>query len=395
MKMHKNIFVGFMALCVASPAFADEVNSEIATSWENPAIQECRTEFESDFCIQNVCKNENNINVYLAKTISQNGVEFCPGMFDYERPANSNRPYLKGWYAKGKGHDDCFWLCKEGFGGKNCSVDYSTGAQTCDAVEIEKFITNSDDTGSALDFDYFKKVHKDCSSKKITTWDGATWKEANKDSYHYSTLGIKKLLAHGAIVQPITARAAGKRNNKGTGVVIVTAIGADFHLLCKNGYKPNADNSDCVPIDAVLCDATPICDGWDHAVFKDTKTYKRKNVDGCIQYRCAQSDYGFAGDPRSEDSARECIKCSADGYYSVLLDDGRCEMSPLEDGKGVEYDENGDVVQFELEKTRKRDMINKTDGNKPCWQYMVEDEEKFRNCLSSGTSSSSSSSSSS
>lgn len=401
MKMHKNIFVGFMALCVASPAFADKVNSEIATSWGNPAIQECRTEFEGDFCIQNVCKNENNINVYLAKTISKNGVEFCPGMFDYDRPANSDRPYLKGWYSDGKGQDDCFWLCKKGFGGKNCSVDYSTGAQTCDAVKIEKFITDSDKTGSALDFDYFEKVHKDCSSKKITTWEGDTWKEANKNSYHYSTLGIKKLLAHGAIVQPITARAAGKRNNKGSGVVIVTAIGADFHLLCKNGYTANADNSDCVPIDSVLCDATPICNGWNHEIFKDREMYKRQNATekymgpsknkerSCIQYRCAQSGYGFAGDPTAADDAgRACIACPPDGYYGTISPNGRCEMSPLEDGKGVEYDEKGNVVQFELEKTRKRDMINKTGGklNKPCWQYMVEDEEEFRNCLASSSS---------
>ena len=190
MKMHKNIFVGFMLLCVASPAFADDMSK-----WGSPEIRTCHTEFSGDFCIQDVCKNENNINVYLAKTISENGVEFCPGMLDYDRPSNSNRPALKSWYSEGKGQDDCFWLCRNGFGGKNCSDNYSTEAKTCDAVEIEKFITNSDNTGSALALAYFKADHYDCSENKITTWNGDTWKETNgKNSWHYLTLGIKKLL---------------------------------------------------------------------------------------------------------------------------------------------------------------------------------------------------------
>ncbi len=402
MKMHKNIFVGFMALCVASPAFAAEVNSDIATSWvEDVAIQYCHTEFAGDFCIQDVCKNENNINVYLAKTISENGVEFCPGMLDYDRPSNSNRPALKSWYSEGKGQDDCFWLCKGGYGGKNCSVNYSTGAQTCDAVEIEKFITNSDKAGSALAWAYFKADTHDCSKNKITTWNGDSWKETNgKDPWHYLTLGIKKLLPHGAIVQPITARAAGRRNYKGTGVVIVTPIDTASWVLCKDGYKPNLAQTDCEPISPAVCGVEVICDGWDKELFKNTETYKKKQVykdgstkDTCVQYRCKQNGYGFAGDPTHlDDSERECIKCSADGYYATIMDNGQCILTPLEDGKGVEYDENGNVVQFELEKTRKRDMINKKDASgKPCWQYLVDDEEEFRNCLSSGTSSSSSS----
>ena len=391
MKMHKNIFVGFMLLCVASPAFADDMSK-----WGSPEIRTCHTEFSGDFCIQDVCKNENNINVYLAKTISENGVEFCPGMLDYDRPSNSNRPALKSWYSEGKGQDDCFWLCRNGFGGKNCSDNYSTEAKTCDAVEIEKFITNSDNTGSALALAYFKADHYDCSENKITTWNGDTWKETNgKNSWHYLTLGIKKLLSHGAIVQPITARAAGRRNYKGTGVVIVTPIGTTTYVLCKDGYKPNDAETDCEPISPAVCGVEVICDGWDKEIFKDSNKYKKKLVykdgsttDTCIQYRCKQTGYGFAGDPTYlDDSERECIECSDDGYYATIMDDGRCEMSPLEEGKGVEYDEKGNVVQFELEKTRKRDMINKTGGklNKPCWQYMVEDEEEFRNCLVSAT----------
>ena len=406
MKMHKNIFVGFMALCVASPALADNV-SNLKSDWGNPAIQKCAKEFAGDFCIQSVCKNENNINVYLAKTIRANGVEFCPGMFDYDRPSNSDRPYLKSWYAKGKGQDDCFWLCKPGFGGRECSADYSGAAVSCDAIDIPKFISDSDESdehGLSVGFDYFQKEHYDCGGK-ITAWDGATWKEANKNSYHYSTLGIKKLLSHGAIVQAVTARAAGRRNKKDTGLVIVVPTGTETYVLCKNGYTANADNSDCVPIDSVLCDTTPICNGWDHEIFKDREMYKRQNAKekyvhiskigaerSCIQYRCAQSGYGFAGDPTATDDAgRACVACPPDGYYGAISPNGRCEMSPLEDGKGVEYDENGNVVQFELEKTRKRDMINKTGGkfNKPCWQYLVDDEDEFRNCLALATASSS------
>lgn len=389
MKMHKNIFVGFMALCVASPAFADKVSGEVSTSWGNPSVKKCISTFPTEFSIDKDGQFQEKINTLLPRTINDNGVEFCPMLIGSYRKNTTDRPALYAYYAQGKSAADCFWVCKDGFGGKNCSVDYSTGAQTCDAVPLDiPRMSGNDDNGS-VKMAYFFKDHYDCSNKV----DGR--KTSDQNNYHYVTMGVEKILEHGVISRPVTIRAFGQKSDKGWNYVLMEPIGADFHLLCKNGYKPNVDNSACVPIDSVLCDATPICDGWDHAVFKDTKTYKRKNVDGCIQYRCAQSDYGFAGDPTSEDSARECIECSADGYYSVLLDDGRCEMRPLEDGKGVEYDENGNVVQFELEKTRKRDMINKTGGklNKPCWQYMVEDEEEFRNCLSSGTSSSSSSSS--
>ena len=219
-----------------------------------------------------------------------------------------------------------------------------------------------------MNFDYFENSLKDCSDKKITTGNGDTWKEAKKDSNHYSTLGIKKLLSHGAIVQPITARAAGRRNKKGTGVVIVTPIDTTTYVLCKDGYRPNSAQTDCEPIKPAVCGVEVICDGWDHEVFEDSNKYKKKQVyidgsttDTCIQYRCKQSGYGFAGDPTYlDDEGRECIECSADGYYATIMDNGRCEMSPLEDGKAVEYDEKGNVVQFELEKTRKRDMIEQT-----------------------------------
>jgi hypothetical protein len=261
-------------------------------------------------------------------------------------------------------------------------------------------MSGNDDNGSVT-MAYFFKDHYDCSNKV----DGR--KTSDQNNYHYVTMGVEKILEHGVISRPVTIRAFGQKSDKGWNYVLMEPIGADFHLLCKNGYKPNVDNSACVPIDSVLCDTTPICVGWDHEIFKDREMYKRQNATekyrpfskakvererSCIQYRCAQSGYGFAGDPTATDDAgRACVACPPDGYYGAISPNGRCEMSPLEDGKGVEYDENGNVVQFELEKTRKRDMINKTGGkfNKPCWQYLVEDEEEFRNCLSSGTSSSS------
>ncbi|MBR6597945.1 MAG: hypothetical protein IKL37_03850 [Alphaproteobacteria bacterium] len=389
MKMHKNIFVGFMALCVASPAFADKVSGEVSTSWGNPSVKKCISTFPTEFSIDEDGQFQEKINVLLPRTINGNGVEFCPMLIASYRSSTTKRPELYAYYAKGKSAADCFWVCKDGFGGKNCSVDYSTGAQTCDAVPLDiPRMSGNDDNGSAK-VAYFFKDHYDCSNKVNER------KTSDQNNYHYVTMGVEKILEHGVISRPVTIRAFGEKSESGWNYALMEPIGADFHLLCKNGYKPNVDNSDCVPIDSVLCDTTPICNGWDHEIFKDREMYKRQNAKekykvlskrererSCIQYRCAQSGYGFAGDPTATDDAgRECVACPPDGYYGTISPNGRCEMSPLEDGKAVEYDEKGNVVQFELEKTRKRDMTEQTYKGKPCWQYLLDGDDEFKACL--------------
>ena len=375
MKMHRNILVGVITLCITSSASAAIVG-QYAASWGSPSVKKCITTFPQEFSIDAAGGFQEKINLLLPRTINENGAEFCPYMAGSYRKNRTERPILRVFYANGKSAADCFWVCKNGWGGHNCSVDYSAGASTCDSVELNIEKISGDTEGTETEFAAFSGEHYDCNNEVNDK------RTSDQNNYHYVTLGVEKILPHGAVVRPVTLRAFAERaNGDDWNYVLLEPIGSDSHVLCKNGYKPSADGTSCVPINAVLCDNTPICDGWDHEVFQDTQNYKRKNVDGCIQYRCAQSGYGFTGNPTGEDSDRECIECSAEGYYASLGDNGICVLSPLKGGEGVEYDEDGNPVVFELEQTRKRDMTERTYKGKPCWQHLLDGDDAFKKCL--------------
>lgn len=375
MKMHRNILVGVMALCITSSASAAIVK-QYASSWGSPSVKKCITTFPQEFSIDESGDLQHQINVLLPRTINENGAEFCPYLAGSYRKNKTERPILRVFYADGKSAADCFWVCKNGWGGHNCSVDYSAGARTCDSVELNIARISDNNKGPETEFAAFSADHYDCNNKV----NG--YRTSDQNNYHYVTLGVEKILTHGVVVRPVTLRAFAERGSGSDwNYVLLETINSDSHVLCKNGYKPSVDNSACVPIDSVLCANTPMCDGWDHEVFQDAQIYKRKVVDGCIQYRCVQSGYGFAGDPTVEDSDRECIECSAEGYYASLGDNGICVLSPLEDDKVVEYDEDGNPVEFELEQTRKRDMTEHTYKGKPCWQHLLDGDDEFKACL--------------
>ena len=94
-------------------------------------------------------------------------------------------------------------------------------------------------------------------------------------------------------------------------------------LLCKDGYKPNASKSDCEAINGYVCQGIKDCSGWSASRFKGS-TYKtvvvNENSGSCTQYRCATSDYGFEGDPKSNN---KCIACTGD-FKSVSSINGQC-----------------------------------------------------------------------
>lgn len=139
---------------------------------------------------------------------------------------------------------------------------------------------------------------------------------------------------HGAFVQPMQVSA--KRNSLTNKTVnawldISYANGSVRKLACKIGYKANADNTNCEPMDLTLCPMSEedkkanICKNLNKDKYDETKhTLTYNNASSCYVFMCLQPGYAFP-----DTSSFECEKCSGDIRQGINPTNGVCVKCPV------------------------------------------------------------------
>lgn len=252
----------------------------------------------------------------LAVEYDEHGAKFCPIQAEAGMPRSEKVPWVRTEYAII--NDDCVWLCKQGWTGENCAVAESS-VSSCDAIEFNAATyKNVKHVSSGANYEWYvamfqEELYEKCS--KIV-------------QEHSLVLGIVKWTpsGHGAFAQQLVVHAVvdgnsfwnGDRSKSDIWVEAYPASSSTPILVCKNGYKPNPAQTDCIAIKDYLCLQKDTC--------ADFKTGFNENLhkmimrNGCYQYRCSGEDLAF----ESTSNHANCVPCIADERRGINPDDGTC-----------------------------------------------------------------------
>lgn len=354
------------------------------------------------------CANQITFLMYLPREKTTGGARFCPTLVTSYRANSGKNPKLLFNGAKSASETDCFWACHNGWGGSKCedrvmeisttatkyAIDYIAGY--CQSEQITRFTgsdSESNATSGGASVEKWGEKAYECNDSF------AGKRSSNAKQYHYLSVSVKGMVpsGYGVIAQPIQLRAFSDRGND-VNRVMAKPIGSEM-IMCSPGYMVSSSGLDCVPINTTACGNVTFCEKWkDIEMFQDSQMYKKYTVvsgedeyhheQTCLQYRCAQSGYAFAGDPLgADDSGRKCIECSEGVYVTVNSANGQCIRTEPENGEGIDTNpKTGEIVVFDLRQTRKSDMVSKKDADgKACWLQLLTGDDEYKKCLKGGT----------
>ena len=387
MKLASFLLIGGMTL-VASGANAGYDASGLRSSW-GAYMSKCPTPnfTTSNGCLSNCDTNSNGKNAMIAQEINANGALFCPTYVNSKRNTKAERPWTLYHWATGMSKGDCVWLCKSGYTGEKCNTKVSD-ATTCDTTLLkESSYTGKADACKEKGFwqgynltcstsnaegnvAMFSSEYYDCNGKRFNE-DPSTYNQE-----HDNVLGIVGWLSsgHGAFAQPLIVNAwCGSLKADGDCKIIIAPVGTK-RLLCKDGYKPNSGNTDCVAINQYVCDGIKNCSGWDASRFSGS-AYKTVVKSGCLQYRCATDGYGFKDAPAKDNT---CIECKDTDTQRATLSDVNGQCIFTDKTVKVSVSASGTITTTPLAQATKTDMVKDYDGA-PCW--VRESPTEYKACI--------------
>lgn len=343
----------------------------------------------------------------IAREVNANGAYFCPTIVVSTRK-NWARIYddPQDWRPRffdlpsSNVNTECIWLCKPGWHGDKCRQSTYNG---CTKTKLLR------DNYNLLQFNGFSGGLSAVDSQIAQfTYNGSNRGVCNKNwprTKWENVLIISTWLdsGNGVFVRPtIIGAKSGNKKWTGPGVFAVNQPYPEI-LLCQSGYTANADNTDCVPVDAKLCaisndsgtnpDAN-LCEQYDSAnydngvtmeIVENTSCKTHSGGDGGYMYRCKDTTQGFDHMVYSLSRGLNCIDCPVDARRGINTY-GFCIECPV----GELFD-NSDTTDYcvpaaALDKNRMRYGMNKsasTPLTQQCWTLI--DPEEYLNCVWSVT----------
>ena len=287
--------------------------------------------------------------ILIANAVVEHGAQICPYQLQC---TNKNKKHNSGnAYYRPVGFDaakHCVWLCADGYSGTNCA---SKGHVQCDDTEYTKKWTGlSMRRGSSSE----AINHTGEVQDEVAGWR-QLWHVHGKGEEANDVVGVVEILQHGVLASNIRL-ACHSENGKGNRSWIAEIRShVNSRLLCAPGYIPNAQNSDCVPMDAAYCDLATMtmCNGNFQLSAFNSEIHKIDTARDCARFFCVDDTKAFprAGDtscePCGPDSVRAgphpdtgvCTICSTPGQY-FDRDEGTCKTAAsyakndLQYGKG-------------------------------------------------------------
>ena len=388
----KNIFV-ILIVCifgiqVDSFASVFENIKQMYDAWGSPAMLTCFTQDFENGCVGNSLKDssgkclnwtspdtltnrgtegdEGATLVMLARKIVDNGAYFCVTQL---QGANKNKgDAWTVYYEPSGGTTECVWLCKAGYSGDGCT---QTSVASCDSTPLlrSSFDGYKIETKRSVNIEdtiprFLKGIYKNCG--------------VHKEQEHDMVLAITDWTksGHGAFAGPVIFRAERSGWKDMVSTVTLRKASASPTLLCKHGYQPNSDATDCTEADSTLCAMNDLCDGWSNNEF-DKASHVLKSINGCYQYRCLQ---GFAF---QSEGSRTCVECTGDARVGIPYNTGVCVKCQ----KGDVFDEDnssnnycsgaGTLTVQDLVYGRGKNQTTKWEEQ--CW--LIVEPEEYRKCL--------------
>ncbi len=277
----------------------------------------CIAEQFSSTC-SGTLENQGAVVMAIAQYFNDYGGCFIPTQiqFNYDNSVSLYRPDSFGTIVKNNAdgsktvqtmrHDrkygECTWICKPGFKGREC-------LQTDDGSVCGK-----------RDFNFLTK-----RGTMVRKWDRMQKVSANAFSTAISrssvpklnTLAIIEWYKHGVLVSEVSVIGAKNTNSEKTWITYVESGGKNsMYLLCDEGYKPNANQTDCEPMHPEKCDLPPttMCQGWTETEYNNNKNnLEYVVVDGCTQYRCLNGGFISA-------TNRTCASCGGGDILSGIIE---------------------------------------------------------------------------
>ncbi len=314
--------------------------SAYASAWGASMVSCPKHNFtSSNGCLSNCSGASNGKNMMVARAVNSNGAKFCLTYVNSQRNNNSQQPWTEYHLAVGTSDSSCVWLCKPGYGGSECKTSTSGGTvtSTCDATTFtqstysgksnactdsasKNVSCSTSSVESSVSF-LTKSNYYDCSNNPFN----GSERTADKKMEHDVVLAITGWTSsgHGAFVQPTVVWAWCQKNKNDGNCKIAISPQKSKTLLCKDGYKPNSAKSDCEAINGYVCQGIKDCSGWSASRFKGSNyntIVVNEKSGSCTQYRCAGTNQGFAGDPKTTTTCKACTGA----FESVSSANGQC-----------------------------------------------------------------------
>lgn len=321
--------------------------------------------------------DEYGVMLMVARETSVGGAKFCPMAINAQ---NKDR----GDYTWTYYHDlpgPCVWLCRRGFTGENCTQRDTETITSCDTTMLAK--TNY--SGLRLP----SRASASNVENAVPNFDANVIHDCGHEGYdrteHDWILVITGWLSsgRGVWVRPYEIRARWL-NGDDTQVEAYPALNSRSVLACKNGYKPNAENTDCVAINPIVCAETTLCPNWNGENFS-TNEHLAVAVGSCLQWRCKDPDKGL-----KKAGSSECINVEKTLQSCVNSNTGvvvSCETGMICNSQTGGCDNPHTNPGYRIF-TKERLLYGDGTANSPlelqCWT--ISDSYKYAECVMAGIS---------
>ena len=363
------------------PCIGESKNNCINKSWVTPAWGD-----------------EYGILVMAAVEATVGGAKFCP-----TAAVSKNKYDTSSWTQYYINPTGCVWLCVAGYTGERC-LEKESNVKTCDNTLL---LQSNYDSIKRMDEKEWTNREAELPNwgANISPTCGGRFPEE-----HDLIAIISDWLpsGHGAYVRPYIVRAEGDETNDIYSWINLYPAAytqksniydqndnVPYKIACKNGYKPNSDNTDCVPISKEVCDGTanlPFCGtGWIKETYESNKDKFDIHYNGwlngdnspCKWYTCKGENMAFPSEQKK--GTTECSKCDPNQQTGIVTGSGVCYSCP--DGKFFDNVVSGHCVDaIALDK----DVMKYGRGNnattsieKQCWTLEVPTD--YKECVMSGT----------
>ena len=324
--------------------------------------------------------DEGAVLIFIAKQVKNTGAKFCLTQVQGENK-DEQSPWL-GYYNPSGNQFKCFWLCMPGYGGSECDEPAESAAEKlCDSQEITReafqdYRLATNNNAPSLD-----------SSWKLESWYNGCSGNGHTNQQHDAFIGISGWLpgGHGAKVSSMIAWSDRYGWDPMTSDAKITTAGESI-IMCAPGYKPNANNTDCVAINyKMCCDVADIeciqsnanfCNGFLPEKYNPSEHNLDATGNGnCLRYFCKDSSQAFPalgdvscmdcatgikGGPSKDDGV--CIKCATGQYFDS-------EANECKTARGF----SKRVLQYGPSESKAANV------NEECWT--ITDPDTYKQCV--------------
>ncbi len=266
--------------------------------------------------------DEMAIIMMVAMSVNANGARFCPIQLQ-GRNKNKGDAWTE-YFTPQNSSNLCFWLCKDGYYGNECSLTSPSG---CDTKTVLN--NKSDGIFGQVTFATDKKSPNIEDSIPRFFWGYKQGCGAHKKQEHDVLLAIGRWApsGKGGFAYPIVFRA--ERSGWDDMISTATLYRIDDHglnfnetLVCLNGYKPNAAKTDCIEANSTVCSNVKMCDDFQQGYDATKHEIYTPEGEKCTKYRCRKTDEGF------RPGTKECASCVESNSRKVDPTTGECFECP-------------------------------------------------------------------